>query len=125
MADQLTQRRRYNITLVSAALLCIGLWVAPSFATPPEPEMTHQALERNARFNLYLASLKVREFLAINRRLPESLGVLDVESTGVEYRRERNQFELSVRVNGQSVVYKSTLPDSVFLRENLRIMSAH
>ena len=112
---------RYNITLIAAALLCIGLWVAPSFATPPEPEMTREAAEQNARLNLYLTSLKVREYLAANHRLPESLGVLGVDSIGIDYSRSRSQFELSTRVLGRPLVFKSTVLDSMFLGENLRI----
>ena len=118
MADR---QLRYNITLSAAALLCIGLWVAPSFATPPEPEMTREAAEQNARLSLYLTSLKVREYLAANRRLPESLGVLGVDSIGIDYSRARSQFELSTRVHGRPLVFKSTVPDSVFLGDKLRI----
>ena len=121
MADQPTQRRRYNLTVVMATLVCIALWVAPSFATPPEPEMTREAVEQNARLSLYLASLKVREYLTANRRLPESIGGLGVDSTGIEYSHTRSQFELSTRVQGRPLVYKSTVPDSVFLGENLRV----
>ena len=122
MADH---QLRYNITLVAAALLCIGLWVAPSLATPPEPEMTREAAERNARLNLYLTSLKVREYQASNRRLPESLGVLGVDSIGVQYTRSSSQFELSTRVRGQALVYRSRLPDSTFLGDSLRLTSVN
>ena len=118
MADQ---QLRYNITLVAAALLCIGLWVAPSFATPPGPQMTRAAVEQNARLNLYLTSLKVREYIATNHRLPESLGVLGVDSIGIEYSRTRSQFELVMHVHGRPLVYRSTIPDSVFLGESLRL----
>jgi hypothetical protein len=119
MADQ--QRRR-NVILIAATLVCIGLWIAPSFAASGEPEMTREAVEQNARLNLYLTSLSVREYVAAHRRLPESLSEAGVDSIGIEYTRgARSEFELSMRVHGRPLVYKSVVPDSVFLGENLRI----
>ncbi len=113
---------RYNIILVAATIVCIGLWIVPSFVPSREPVLTSERVEQNARLNLYLTSLRVREYVAANRKLPSSLAELGVDSIGVGYvRGARTEFELSVRVNGMPVVFKSTVPDSVFLGENLRI----
>ena len=118
MAGQL----RYNIVLVAATLVCVGLWIIPSFVPSREAVMTPEKVEQNARLNLYLTSLRVREYVAANRKLPASLAALGLDPAGVEYsRRAGSVFELSMRVNGLSVVFKSTVPDSVFLGENLRI----
>ena len=112
MADQ----RRHNIILVAATLVCIGLWIVPSFVPSREPVMTHESVEQNARLNLYLTSLRIREYVAANRKLPESLAELGVDPAGVEYSRGAgSRFELLMRVNGTPVVFKSTVPDSVFL----------
>ena len=113
---------RYNIILVAATLVCIGLWIVPSVVPSREPVLTSERVEQNARLNLYLTSLRVREYVAANRKLPASLAELGVDSIGVGYARgARTEFELSMRVNGMPVVFKSTVPDSVFLGENLRI----
>ena len=117
MADQKT----HTSVLVLAAVLCVALWAAPAIVPSQEPALSPQAAEQNARLNLYLTSLRVREYIAANRKLPESLAELGVDH-GVEYSRgARTEFELSIRVNGTPVVFKSTVPDSVFLGENLRI----
>ena len=119
MADP---KLRYNITLVAAALVCVALWVAPSLATSPEPQLSGAVIEQNARLRLYLTSLKVREYLTSNKRLPESLDIPGVDSIGIEYSRDRRaQFELSMRVHGSRLVYRSTMPDSMFLGESLQI----
>jgi hypothetical protein len=115
-------QRRYNIILVAATLVCVGLWIIPSFVPSREAVMTPEQVEQNARLNLYLTSLRVREYVAANRKLPASLAELGLDPAGVEYsRRAGSVFELSMRVNGLSVVFRSTVPDSVFLGENLRI----
>ena len=113
---------RYNIILVAATLVCIGLWIVPSFVPSREPLLTSERVEQNARLNLYLTSLRVREYVAVNRKLPASLAEVGVDSIGVGYARgARTEFELSMRVNGMPVVFKSTVPDSVFLGANLRV----
>jgi hypothetical protein len=114
-------QRRYNIILVAATLVCVGLWIIPSFVPSREAVMTPEQVEQNARLNLYLTSLRVREYVAANRKLPASLAELGLDPAGVEYsRRAGSVFELSMRVNGLSVVFRSTVSDSV-LGENLRI----
>ena len=113
---------RYNIILVAATLVCVGLWIGPSFAPSREAVMTPEKVEQNARLNLYLTSLRVREYVAANRKLPDTLAELGVDPSGMEYSRGAGSiFELSMRVNGTPVVFTSTVPDSVFLGENLRI----
>jgi hypothetical protein len=102
--------------------LCLAVWMAPSLMPPREATVAPETMERSARLTLYLSSLKVREYLATQKRLPENLIQAGVDTTGIEYWRSTNTvFGLATRVQGTRMVYRSTLPDSVFLGANLRV----
>ena len=115
-------RKRSPLVVPLLTLICLAIWIAPSLMPPREPPLTQETLEQSARLTLYLASLRVREYLDTHKRLPASLPQAGVDSTGIGYLRNANAiFELSTRVQGTRLVYKSTLPDSVFLGPNIRI----
>jgi hypothetical protein len=108
--------------LATATIVCVALWAAPSIVPAREPALSPQAVVKNAKLNLYLASLRVREYHATNKRLPESLTEIGIDSTSIHYSRiSKAHFELSSHVQGSAVTYKSSVPDSVFLGENVRI----
>jgi hypothetical protein len=89
---------------------------------PREPTLTQETLEQSARLTLYLASLRVRGYLNTNKRLPANLIQAGVDTAGISYTRHANSvYELSTRIQGTRLVYRSTLPDSVFLGRTLRI----
>jgi hypothetical protein len=118
----MTHQKPHTGVLVMATVLCVALWAAPSLVPAREPAISPVTAEQSARLNLYLTSLRVREYRAANKRLPESLAIIGVDSTGLGYSRlTRSEFELSTRVNNTSLVYKSSVPDSVFLGEDLRV----
>ena len=115
-------KKRNPFVLPFLIALCLGVWIAPSLMPPREPGLTPETLTQGARVNLYLASLRVREYRATYRRLPANLVQAGVDTTGIIYVRSSDSvFELSTRVHGARMVYRSTLPDSVFLGANLRI----
>ncbi len=121
MALQASRRRNPFVVPLLVAF-CLVVWVAPSLMPPREPPLSPEMMERSARLTLYLASIRVKDYFAAYRRLPENLVQAGVDSTGIEYWRSTDSvFELATRVQDARMVYRSTLPDSVFLGANLRV----
>ena len=115
-------KKRDPFWIVFLLALCSAIWIAPSFIPSREPTLSQATLEQGAKLTLYLASLRVREYLETNSRLPASLPQAGVDSAGINYlRNSRTVFELSTQVQGTRLLYRSTMPDSVFLGPNLRI----
>ena len=89
---------------------------------PREQPLSQETLEQGARLTLYLASLRVRGYLDTHKQLPADLIQAGVDTAGIVYTRNANSvYELSTRIQGTRLVYRSTLPDSVFLGRQLRI----
>ena len=115
-------KKRNPFMMPFLIVLCLAVWIAPSLMPPREPVLTPEILEQGARLNLYLASLRVREYHVSHQRLPATLTQVGVDTTGILYVRSSDSvFELVTRVQGARMVYRSSLPDSVFLGANLRI----
>jgi hypothetical protein len=120
--DRQKPRRRNPLVLPLLVALCLAVWVAPSLMPPRETALTPEVLERGARLNLYLASLRIRQYQTTHKQLPAHLGLVGVDTTGITYVRVGNgAFELSSQVLGARMVYRSTQPDSLFLGRDLRI----
>lgn len=108
------KRNQFVIPLLLATVLAV--WIGPSLTASEEPQLTAETMEQGARITVYLASLRVRQYLEANKRLPASLTQVGVDTTGLLYqRRSDSTFELSTRVQGAKLTYRSTMPDSVFL----------
>jgi hypothetical protein len=108
--------KRKVFLLPLLVLACIAAWAAPGWMPPPAEALTPATVQNGERLNLYLGSLKVRAYLAEHRRLPATLDEAGVPSTGIHYvRGARSAFELSTTALGARMVYRSTVPDSVFL----------
>jgi hypothetical protein len=119
---RLAVRKRNPLVIPFLVALCLAIWVAPSLMPPREPPLPPETLEQSARLTLYLASLRVREYHDSHKRLPANLEQAGVDTAGIAYLRSTaSVFELSTRVQGTRLVYRSTFPDSVFLGGNLRI----
>lgn len=115
-------RKRSPFVIPLLTVTCLAIWMAPSLMPPREPPLSQETLEQSARLTLYLASLRIREYLDANKRLPADLTQAGVDAAGMEYSRTTDSiFELSTRVQGTRLVYRSTLPDSMFLGPNVRI----
>ena len=113
------KRNPFVVPLLVA--LCLATWFAPSLM-PPREQLAPETLEQGARLTLYLASLRVRAYVDSHKRLPPNLEQAGVDTAGITYlRTTESVFELSTRVQGTRLVYRSTLPDSVFLGPKLRI----
>jgi hypothetical protein len=103
-------------------VLCAAIWIAPSLMPPREEPLPQETLEQGARLTLYLASLRVRAYQDTHNRLPPNLEQAGVDTAGITYERTNESvFELSTRVQGARLVYRSAVPDSVFLGPSLRI----
>jgi hypothetical protein len=115
-------RKRNPFIVPLLVALCSAIWIAPSLMPPREPVLSPATLEQGAKLTLYLASLKVKNYHATHNRLPPTLTQAGVDTTGIGYVRSSDSvFELSTRVLGSRLVYRSTLPDSLFLGSNLRL----
>ena len=109
-------RRRNVFLLPLLVVACAAAWAAPALVPPRTEALTPATVENGARLNLYLASLQVREYLAAHRRLPATLDEAGGSSTDIDYvRGAGSHFELSTTALGTRMVYRSTVPDSLFL----------
>jgi hypothetical protein len=110
------QRKRHPLTVPVLLVLCLAVWISPSLMPQREPMLPPELIERGTRLSLYLASLRIRQYQATHQRLPADLAEAVVDSTGITYATHGTAaFELSSRVRGVPMVYRSTQPDSVFL----------
>ena len=117
-----TRRKRNPLLVPFLIAVCAAVWTVPSLVVPPEPVLSQETLEQGAKVTLYLASIRVKSYLETHKRLPLNLAEAGVDSTGIVYLRHSDSaFGLSTRVQGSRLVYRSTLPDSVFLGPDLRI----
>jgi hypothetical protein len=115
-------KKRNPLVIPLMIVLCAFVWIAPSLMPPREQPIAQHTLENSAKLTLYLASIRVKQYVVAHKRLPPNLTQAGVDSTGIEYTRSSNAiFELATRVQGTRVVYRSSIPDSVFLGPNLRI----
>jgi hypothetical protein len=114
-----TPKKRNLFVVPLLVVLCAAIWIAPSLMPSREPALTQETLEEGAKLTLFLASIRVRDYLDAHKRLPVNLFQAGVDSTGISYLRSSpTAFELSMLVQGTRLVYKSTVPDSVFLGRN-------
>jgi hypothetical protein len=115
-------RKRSRLLVPLLLVLCVAIWTAPSLLLPREPVLSQETLEQGAKVTLYLASIGIKGSLDTHKSLRLYLAQVGIDSAGIEYVRSANSvFELSMRVQGTRLLYRSTLPDSVFLGPNLRI----
>ena len=115
-------RKRSPLFVPILAVFCFAIWIAPSLMPPREQPLTQETLEQGARLTLYLASLRIRGYHDTHKQLPMNLTQAGVDTVGIAYSRNSDSvYELSTQVQGARLVYRSTLPDSVFLGPNLRI----
>lgn len=115
-------RKRSPLLVPLLFVLCGAIWVSPSLMPPREEPLSQETLEQGARLSLYLASLRIRDYQNSHSRLPANLQQAGVDSAGITYERTTETvFELSTRVQGTRLVYRSAQPDSVFLGPNLRL----
>lgn len=108
-------RKRSPLVIPFLLVLCLAVWVAPSLMPPAGATLAPETIERGTRLNLYLASLRIRQYQTLHRTLPVSLVQAGVDTAGVTYTRHSDSFELSAQVLGSTVVYRSTQSDSLFL----------
>jgi hypothetical protein len=119
---RMAKRKRSPFVVPLLVVVCLATWIAPSLMPPREESLSPETLEQGARLTLYLASLRVRGYLDTHKRLPADLTQAGVDTAGIVYTRNADSmYELSTRVQGTRLVYRSTLPDSVFLGPKLRI----
>ena len=99
---------RSPLVLPLLAILCLAVWIAPSLMLPRAPVPTVEMLDHGARMTLYLTSLQVRQF--------HDSTEAGADTAGIGYTRSTDSvFELSTKVQGTSLTYRSTQPDSVLL----------
>ena len=115
-------RKRQGFVTPLLIAVCVAIWTAPSFIPRHEPVLSQETLGQGAKLTLYLASMRVRNYLETHKQLPVNLNQAGVDSAGIEYFRSTDSlFELSTRVQDSRLVYRSKLSDSLFLGPNLRI----
>ncbi len=122
MARRNEPKKRNPLIIPLMIVLCTFIWIAPSLVPGRESSVGRETLENSAKMTLYLASIRVKAYVDANRKLPLNLFQAGVDSTAIDYKPGLDLvFELSTRVQGTNIVYRSTVPDTVFLGPALRV----
>ena len=111
-------------TLVVA--LCAWAWIAPPAWLVPKrvAAPSREYREASARVALALNAQRIEAYRASNGRLPSSKQEVGILSDQISYDQTgRLTFELSSRVDGQPVTYKSTQPRDRYLAEAMTALS--
>lgn len=114
---------------ISAAIvcaLCAWAWIAPPTWLVPQPVAapSRDYREASARVALALHAQRVEAFRASHGRLPRTKQEVGIASAEIDYlRTDSLAFELSARVDGQPVSYKSSQPRDRYLAEAMTALS--
>jgi hypothetical protein len=116
-------------TYVAAGLvfaLCAWAWIAPPawLVPPPVAAPSRDYREASARVALALHAQRVEAFRASHGYLPRSKQDVGIASDQIVYDvTDSVSFELSSRVGGENVTYKSSQPRDQYLAEAMTALS--
>ena len=122
-------RSRFLPSYVSAGLvcgMCAWAWIAPpTWLVPrPIPVPSREYREASARVALALHAQRIEAYRASHGRLPHTQQEVGIASDQIVYdRTDSLAFELSVKVDGQPVSYKSSQPRDRYLAEAMTALS--
>jgi hypothetical protein len=119
-----------RVSSVAAALivmaLCAWAWVAPPswLVPPPVAAPTREYREASTRVALALHAQRIEAYRSSHGRLPRTKQEVGIVSDQVIYdRTDSLSYELSSRVDGQPVSYKSSQPRDRYLAEAMTALT--
>ena len=122
-------KSRGVISLVSAGLvfaLCAWAWIAPPvwLVPRPIPAPSREYREAGTRVALALHAQRIEAYRASHGHLPRSKQEVGIASDQISYdRTDSLNFELTSRVDGQPVSYRSTQARDRYLAEAMTALS--
>src|SRR5688572_12040213 len=122
-------KSRFMPSYVAATLvfaMCAWAWIAPPPWLVPKPPAgpSREYRDASARVALALHAQRIEAYRASHGRLPRTKLEVGIASDQIAYDRSDNlSFELSTRVDGQPVVYKSSHPRDRYLAEAMTALS--
>jgi hypothetical protein len=124
-----SSRSRFLPSYVAAMLvfaLCGWAWIAPPawLVPPPVAAPSREYREASARVALALHAQRIDAYRASHGRLPRTKQEVGILSDQITYdRADSLNFELTSRVDGQPVSYKSTQPRDRYLAEAMTALT--
>ena len=106
--------------------LCAWAWIAPPPWLVPAPVAapSREYREASTRVALALHAQRIEAYRASHGKLPATKQEVGIMSDQITYDRSDNSnFELSARVDGQPVSYKSSQPRDRYLAEAMTALS--
>ena len=128
-AEPAPSRRSAIPSYVAAGLvcgLCAWAWIAPPAWLVPRPVAapSHEYREASARVALALHAQRVEAYRASHGHLPRTKQEVGIASDQIDYdRTDNDNFELSARVDGIPVSYKSSQPRDRYLAEAMTALT--
>ena len=106
--------------------LCAWAWIAPPAWLVPQPiaAPSRQYRDASARVALALHAQRIDAYRASHGRLPRSKQEVGIASDQIIYEpTDSLNFELTSRVDGEAVTYRSTQPRDRYLAEAMMALS--
>lgn len=128
-AEPATSKSRLLPTYVTAGIvfaMCAWVWLAPPAWLVPRPQgpPSREYREASTRVALALHAQRIEAYRASHGRLPRTKQEVGIGSEQIAYERSDSlSFELSARVDGQPVNYRSTQPRDRYLAEAMTALT--
>ena len=129
-AEQPAPPKSRGITsFVSAGLvfaMCAWAWIAPPAWLVPRPVAapSREYRDASARVALALHAQRIEAYRASHGRLPRTKQEVGIATDQITYdRTDSLNFELTTRVDGQAVAYRSSQPRDRYLAEAITALS--
>ena len=107
-----------SVSAIVVVTMCAWVWIAPPEWLVPRPAAPPSLEYRraSARVALALHAKRIDAFRATRGRLPQTAGEAGIRSSYFDYVRvDSSTYELTSRVAGDVIAYRSTQPRDQFL----------
>ncbi|HEX9563334.1 MAG TPA: hypothetical protein VF981_05160 [Gemmatimonadaceae bacterium] len=117
--------RRSPVLTFFAFIVCVAVWILPSFVKPPDVAPSPARIEASARMTIFLAAQRVVAYQRANGRLPLDLSQAGADSTGLTYWRSTDSlFEIRAMAGGEQLAYKSSMNPALFLGNTFQVLGS-
>ena len=121
--ERISKKARRRIA--SASLLALGafVWFVPVSRADDGPLQSAEREQAGRKVQTMLAATRIRDFRARHGRLPRTLAEAGVRTPDLTYTRESTDaFTIRNGSGASTLVFRSTVPDSVFVGNAFRVL---